>query len=69
MRLPQKSVEEAALNLGVDNNIGVGGLGEAEMEGTGLLGMDCLLIPKGQVGTVGINDVGTRLVSRGWFSS
>ena len=36
--------------------------------GTGLLGVDCLPMPKGWVGTVGVNDVGMRLGSRGWFS-
>ena len=61
---PEKSVGRATLNSGVDNNIGVGGLG-----GTGLLGVDCLLMPKGRVGTVDVNDVGMRLGSRGWFSS
>ena len=60
---PEKSAGRATLNLGVDDNIGVGGLG-----GTGLLGVDCLLMPKGQVGTVGVNNVGMRLGSRGWFS-
>ena len=50
---PEKSAGRAALNSGVDDNIGVGGLG-----GTGLLGVDCLLMPKGQVGTVGVNNVG-----------
>ena len=48
----------------MDDDIGVGGLG-----GTGLLGVDCLSMPKGQVGTVGVNDVGKRLGSRGWFPS
>ena len=62
---PEKSVERAALNLGVDNNIEVGGLGGAEMGGTGLLGADYLPMLKGQVGTVGVNDVGMRLGSRG----
>ena len=57
----------AALNLGVDDNIGVGGLGRAETEDIGLLGVDCLPMPKGQVGTVGVNDVGIRLGLRGWF--
>ena len=57
---PEKSVGRATLNLGVDNDIGVGGLG-----GTGLLGVDCLLMPKGWVGIVGVNDVGMRLGSRG----
>ena len=51
------------MNSGVDDDIGVGGLG-----GTGLLGVDCLLMPKGWVGTVGMNDVGMRLGSRGWLS-
>ena len=61
---PEKSAGRAALNSGVEDDIGVGGLG-----GTGLLGVDCLLMPKGRVGTVGVNDVGMRLGSRGWFSS
>ena len=60
---PEKSAGRAALNSGVDNDIGVGGLG-----GTGLLGVDCLPMPKGQVGTVGVNDVGMRLGSRGGLS-
>ena len=60
---PEKSAGRAALNSGVEDDIGVGGLG-----GTGLLGVDCLPMPKGQVGTVGVNDVGMRLGSRGWFS-
>ena len=34
----------------MDGDIGVGGLGGVEVEGTGLLEVDCLLIPKGQVG-------------------
>ena len=54
----------AALNLGVEDDIRVGGLGD-----TGLLGVDCLLMPKGWVGTVGVNNVGMRLESRGWLSS
>ena len=57
---PEKSAGRAALNSGVDDNIGVGGLG-----GTGLLGVDCLLMPKGQVGTMGVNDVDIRLGLRG----
>ena len=57
---PEKSAGSAALNSGVDDNIGVGGLG-----GTGLLGVDCFPMPKGQVGTVGVNDMGMRLGSRG----
>ena len=61
---PEKSAGRATLNSGVENNIGVGGLGV-----TGLLGVDCLLMPKGWVGTVGVNNVGMRLESRGWFSS
>ena len=61
---PEKSVGRAALNSGVDDDIGVGGLG-----GTGLLGVDCLPMSKGQVGTVGVNDVGVRLGLRGWLSS
>ena len=62
MGSPEKSAGRAALNSGVDNDIGVGGLG-----GTGLLvlGVDCLLMPKGQVGTVGVNDVDMRLGLRG----
>ena len=60
----EKPVGRAALNLGVEDDIGVGGLG-----GTGLLGVDCLLMPKGWVGTVGVNNVGMRLGSRGWLSS
>ena len=55
--------------FGVDDNIRVGGLGGAEAEGTGLLGVDCLLMPKGWMGTVSVNDVGMRLGSRGWLSS
>ena len=35
------------------------------MGGTGLLGVDCLLMPKGQVDTVGVNNVGMRLGLRG----
>ena len=65
---PEKSVERATLNSGVDDNIGVGGLEGAEAEGTGLLGVDCLPMPKGRMGTVDVNDVGVRLGSRGWFS-
>ena len=42
--LPEKSAGRAALNSGIDDNIGVGGLGS-----TGLLGVDCLPMPKGQV--------------------
>ena len=61
---PEKSAERATLNSGVDDNIGVGSQGS-----TGLLGVDCLPMPKGQVGTVGVNDVGMRLGSRGRFSS
>ena len=61
---PEKSAGRAALYSGVEDDIGVGGLG-----GTGLLGVDCLLMPKGWVGTVGMNDVGMRLGSRGRFSS
>ena len=57
---PEKSAGRAALNSGVDDNIGVGGLGS-----TGLLGVDCLPMPKGWVGTVGVNDVGMRLELRG----
>ena len=57
---PEKSAGRAALNSGVDNDIGVGGLG-----GTRLLGVDCLLIPKGWVGTMAVNDVGMRLGLRG----
>ena len=53
----------AALNLGVDDDIGVGGLG-----GTGLLGVDGLLMPTGWVGTVGVNNMGMRLGSRGGLS-
>ena len=62
---PEKSVGRATLNSGVDNNIGVGGLGGAEMGGTGLLGVDCLPMPKGWVGTVGMNNVDVRLGLRG----
>ena len=62
---PEKLVGRAALNLGVDDDIGVGGLGRAEMGDTGLLGVDCLLMPKGQVDTVGVNNVGMRLGLRG----
>ena len=57
---PEKSAERATLNSGVDDDIGVGGLG-----GTGLLGVDCLLMPKGWVGTVGVNNMGMRLGLRG----
>ena len=57
---PEKSVERATLNSGVDDDIGVGDLG-----GTGLLGVDCLPMPKGRVGTVGVNNVDMRLGSRG----
>ena len=32
-------------------------------------GVDCLLMAKGWVGTVDVNDVGMRLGLRGWFSS
>ena len=60
---PEKSAGRAALNSGVDNDIGVGGLG-----GTGLLGVDCLPMLKGWVGTVGVNHMGMRLGSRGWLS-
>ena len=60
---PEESAGRATLNLGVDDDIGVGGLG-----GTGLLGVDYLPMPKDWVGTVGVNDVGMRLESRGWFS-
>ena len=64
--LPEKSVGRAALNLGVDDDIGIGGWGGgAEAEDTGLLGVDCLLMPKGQVDTVGVNDMGVRLGLRG----
>ena len=49
------------MNSEVDDDIGV--------EGTGLLGVNCLLMPKGWVGTVGVNNVGMRLGSRGWLSS
>ena len=52
----------------MDNDIGVGGLGGAETGGTGLLGVDCLPMPKGWMGTVGVNNVGMRLGLRGWFS-
>ena len=62
---PEKSAGRATLNSGVDDDIGVGGLGEAEMGGTGLLGVDCLPMSKGWVGTVGVNNVGMRLGSRG----
>ena len=61
---PEKSAGKATLNSGVDDDIGVGGLG-----GTGLLGVDCLPMLKGQVGTVGVNNMGMRLGLRGWFSS
>ena len=61
---PEKSAGRAALNSGVEDDIGVGDLG-----GTGLLGVDCLPMPKGWVGTVGVNNMGMRLGSRGWFSS
>ena len=63
----EKSVGRATLNLGVDDDIGVGGLGGAEAEGTGLLEVDCLLIPKGWVGTVGVKDVGKGLGLMGWL--
>ena len=61
---PEKSAGRAALNSGVEDDIGVGGLGDI-----GLLGVDCLPMPKGWVGTVDVNDVGMRLGSRGWLSS
>ena len=35
----------------------------------GLLGVDCLLIPKGQVGTVDVKYVSKGLGLKGWFSS
>ena len=57
---PEKSVGRATLNSGVDDDIGVGGLGD-----TGLLGVDCLPMPKGRVGTVSVNDVDIRLGLRG----
>ena len=53
----------ATLNSGVDDDSGVGGLG-----GTGLLGVDCLPMPKGQVDTVGMNNMGMRLGLRGRLS-
>ena len=62
---PEKSVGRATLNSEVDNDIGVGGLEGAEMGGTGLLGIDCLPMPKGRVGTVSVNIVGVRLGLRG----
>ena len=65
---PEKSVGRATLHSGVDDIIRVGGLGGAEVEGTGLLGVDYLPIPKGWVGTVGVKDMGQGLRSRGWFS-
>ena len=58
---------ESHFKLGVDDDIGVGGLGGAEAEGTGLLEVDCLLIPKGWVGTVGVKDVGKGLGLMGWL--
>ena len=61
---PEESAGRATLNSGVDDDIGVGGLG-----GTGLLGVDCLPMPKGWVGTVGVKDMGMRLGSRCWLSS
>ena len=61
---PEKSAGRAALTSGVEDDIGVGDLG-----GTGLLGVDCLLMPKGWVGTVGVNNMGMRLGLKGWFSS
>ena len=60
---PEKSAGRAALNSGVEDDIGVGGLG-----GTGLLGVDCLPMPKGWVGTVGVNDMDMRLELRSGFS-
>ena len=39
------------------------------MEGTGLLGVDCLLILKDCVGTISVKDVSKGLESRGSFSS
>ena len=45
--------------------MGVGGQGGAGVEGAGLLGMDCLLILKGQVGTVGMKEVDQGVGSRG----
>ena len=62
---PEKSVGRATLNSEVDDDIGVGGPEGAEMGGTGLLGIDCLPMPKGRVGTVGVNNVGVRLGLRG----
>ena len=50
---PEKSVGRAALNSGVDDDIGVGGLG-----GTGLLGVDCLPMPKGSGGHCGCERCG-----------
>ena len=55
--------------MGVDDNIGVEGLEGAGVEGAGLLGVDCLLIPKGQVGTVDVKYVSKGLGLKGWFSS
>ena len=46
-----------------------GGWSGGSRDGAGLLGVDCLLIPKGWVGTVGVNNMGVRLGSRGWLSS
>ena len=58
----------ATLNSEVDNNIRVEGLGGVEAEGTGLLGVDCLLISKGWVGTVDVKDMGKGLGLRNWLS-
>ena len=66
--MTRKVSGESCLNSGVDNDIRVGGLRGAEMGGTGLLGVDCLPMPKGRVGTVGVNNVSMRLGLRGWFS-
>ena len=56
--------------LGEFSKVGAsGGFDVKGVEGGGLLGVDCLPMPKGQVGTVGVNDVGMRLGSSGRFSS
>ena len=60
MGSPEKSAGRATLNSGVDNDIEVGGLG-----GTGLLRVDCLPMPKGWIGTVGVNNMNIRLGLRG----
>ena len=64
MKWYHNDVTDLIMSVILFSDIGVGGLG-----GTGLLGVDCLPMPKGRVGTVGVNDVGMRLGSRGRLSS